>query len=90
MPRIVAFCCNWCAYAGAGLAGATGKQYAPSAAIIRVMCSGRVDTGRITECFRKGADGVMALGCHIGDCYCASGNRRAEARVGRRMSSWTC
>jgi F420-non-reducing hydrogenase iron-sulfur subunit len=80
-PRIVAFCCNWCAYAGADLAGATRKQYSPRVRIIRVMCSGRVDSGLILKCYEKGADGVMVLGCHPGDCHYSSGNKREEERV---------
>ena len=81
-PRIVAFCCNWCSYAGADLAGASRRQMPANVRVIRVMCSSRVDGGLITECFRRGADGVMVLGCHIGDCHYASGNVREEVRVG--------
>ncbi len=80
-PRIVAFCCNWCAYAGADLAGAIKEQYATQARIIRVMCSGRVDPGMILKCYEKGADGVMVLGCHPGNCHYDSGNERAQERV---------
>jgi F420-non-reducing hydrogenase iron-sulfur subunit len=80
-PKVVAFCCNWCAYAGADLAGVTRRQYDPGVRIIRVMCSSRVDTGLVLECFDRGADGVMVLGCHPGDCHYVSGNIREEARV---------
>lgn len=80
-PRIVAFCCNWCAYAGADLAGATRRQYASNVRIVRVMCSSRVDPGLILECFERGADGVMVLGCHPGDCHYVSGNKREEVRI---------
>jgi F420-non-reducing hydrogenase iron-sulfur subunit len=81
-PRIIAFCCNWCAYAGADLAGSTRNQYPSNVRIIRVMCSSRVDIGLILRCFTKGADGVMVLGCHIGDCHYFSGNLKEEVRVG--------
>ncbi len=81
-PRIIAFCCNWCAYAGADLAGINRRQYAPNIRIIRVMCSGRVDSGLILKSFERGADGVMVLGCHPGDCHYVSGNLREETRVG--------
>ncbi len=80
-PRIIAFCCNWCAYAGADLAGITRRQYPPNVVIIRVMCSSRVDPGLVLECFEKGADGVMVLGCHPGDCHYVSGNVKEEGRV---------
>ncbi len=80
-PRIVAFCCNWCAYAGADLAGISRKQYSPDTRILRVMCSGRVDPAMVLRCFEQGADGVMVLGCHPGDCHYLSGNEVAEGRI---------
>jgi F420-non-reducing hydrogenase iron-sulfur subunit len=80
-PNIVAFCCNWCAYAGADLAGVTRTQYPSNVRIVRVMCSGRVEPSMMLRCFQNGADGVMVLGCHIGDCHYQTGNRRAEKRV---------
>ncbi len=80
-PRVVAFCCNWCAYAGADLAGVSRRQYSPSVRIVRVMCSSRIDAGLILQCFEKGADGVMVLGCHHGGCHYISGNQREEVRV---------
>jgi F420-non-reducing hydrogenase iron-sulfur subunit len=80
-PKVVAFCCNWCSYAGADLAGMMRRQYDPSVRIIRVMCSSRVDPGLILECFEKGADGVLVLGCHPGDCHYISGNIKEEMRV---------
>jgi len=82
-PRIVAFCCNWCAYAGADLAGVSRCQYSPEIRVIRVMCSGRVDPGMVLRCFELGADGVMVLGCHIGDCHYMNGNEVAEGRMER-------
>jgi len=80
-PKVVAFCCNWCAYAGADTAGALRYQYSPDVRIIKVMCSGMVDPGMVLKCFRLGADGVMVLGCHPGDCHYVSGNREAEKRM---------
>jgi F420-non-reducing hydrogenase iron-sulfur subunit len=80
-PSIVAFCCNWCAYAGADLAGVSRIQYPSNIRVVRVMCSGRVDPGMILRSFEMGADGVMVLGCHIGDCHYIAGNRKAEVKV---------
>jgi F420-non-reducing hydrogenase iron-sulfur subunit len=80
-PRIVAFCCNWCAYAGADLAGISRRQYSPDIRILRVMCSGRVDPALILKCFEDGADGVMVLGCHPGDCHYLTGNEEAQRRI---------
>jgi F420-non-reducing hydrogenase iron-sulfur subunit len=81
-PRIVGFCCNWCAYAGADLAGVSRIQYPPNIRIIRVMCSGRVDPIFILEAFKDGADGVLVAGCHLpSDCHYINGNYKAKARV---------
>jgi F420-non-reducing hydrogenase iron-sulfur subunit len=82
-PRIVAFACNWCSYAGADLAGVSRMQYPPTTRVIRVMCSGRVTSGFILEAFRLGADGVLVTGCHPGDCHYISGNERAVVTVER-------
>jgi len=80
-PKIVAFCCNWCSYAGADLAGVSRMQYPPNVRIIKVMCSGRVEPTFILRAFEVGVDGVLITGCHIGDCHYISGNLRAEERV---------
>jgi len=79
-PRILAFTCNWCSYAGADLAGVSRVQYPPNVRIIRLMCSGRVDPLFVLEAFKE-ADGVLVAGCHIGDCHYVSGNLQAEAKV---------
>ncbi len=80
-PFIIAFCCNWCSYAGADLAGVSRYKYPPNIHIIRVMCSGRVEPAFILEAFKQGADAVIVTGCHIGDCHYISGNQQAEKRV---------
>ncbi len=80
-PKIVAFCCNWCSYAGADLAGVSRFQYPPTIRVIRVMCSGRIEPIFILKAFEAGADGVLVSGCHIGDCHYIDGNKSAEMRV---------
>lgn len=80
-PKILAFCCNWCAYAGADLAGVSRMQYPPNIRIIRVMCSGRVEPEFVLKAFTLGADGVLVLGCHPGDCHYLSGNYKTMRRV---------
>jgi F420-non-reducing hydrogenase iron-sulfur subunit len=80
-PKIVAFACNWCSYAGADLAGVSRIQYPPTTRVIRVMCSGRVSPMFILEALRGGADGVLVTGCHIGDCHYISGNEKAVHNV---------
>jgi len=79
-PRIVAFCCNWCSYAGADLAGTTRLQYPSNVRIIRVMCSGRVDPAFVLKAFALGADGVIVAGCHPADCHYINGNEKAAMR----------
>jgi F420-non-reducing hydrogenase iron-sulfur subunit len=79
-PRIVGFLCNWCSYAGANLAGTSRIQYPPNIRIIRVPCSGRVDPLFVAKAFQDGADGVMVLGCHPGDCHYRDGNYYARRR----------
>jgi len=80
-PRIIAFCCNWCAYAAADLAGVSRIQYPPNVRIIRVMCSGSVDPLMVIKALHYGADGVLVLGCHIGDCHYQKGNHLAKKRI---------
>ncbi|MHC4478598.1 MAG: hydrogenase iron-sulfur subunit [Planctomycetota bacterium] len=79
-PIIVTFCCNWCSYAGADLAGVSRQQYPPNLRIIRVMCSGMVHPNLIIDALTKGADGVLMCGCHPGDCHYLEGNLKAENR----------
>jgi len=80
-PRIVAFLCNWCSYAGADNAGIARIPSPANVLPIRVMCSGRVSPEMILRAFRSGADGVLVLGCHIGECHYTSGNHRTAKRV---------
>ncbi|MGY4706768.1 hydrogenase iron-sulfur subunit [Candidatus Bipolaricaulota sp. J31] len=80
-PRIVAFLCRWCSYAGADLAGTSRIKYPPNIVPIRVPCSGRVDPQWVLDAFEKGADGVLIGGCHPGDCHYVSGNYKARRRV---------
>jgi F420-non-reducing hydrogenase iron-sulfur subunit len=80
-PIIIAFCCNWCSYAAADLAGISRLQYPGSIRIIRVMCSGMVHPEMVLHALQKGADGVMIIGCHIGECHYIKGNEMALARA---------
>jgi len=84
-PKILAFCCNWCSYAGADLAGTSRMQYPPNLRIIRVMCSGRVNPFFVLNALRLGADGVLVLGCHPGDCHYLTGNYRTRRRMAITM-----
>jgi coenzyme F420-reducing hydrogenase delta subunit len=80
-PKLVGFLCNWCSYAGADLAGIGRIQMMPNLRIIRVMCSGSLDPELIFEALLFGADGVIVMGCHPGDCHYISGNLQAERKI---------
>ena len=80
-PKIIGFCCNWCAYAGADLAGINRNQYPPNIRMIRVMCSGTIEPLYVVKAFKDGADGVFIGGCHPGDCHYQSGNYKTQRRI---------
>ena len=79
--KIVAFCCNWCSYAGADFAGVNRMQYPPSIRIIRTMCSGRVSRKFVERAFQRGAAAVLVAGCHLGDCHYINANYQTKRRV---------
>ncbi|RJX19333.1 MAG: hydrogenase iron-sulfur subunit [Ammonifex sp.] len=80
-PKIVAFLCNWCSYAGADLAGVSRVKYPANVRIIRVPCSSRVNPQFILRAFERGADGVLVAGCHPGDCHYVTGNYFTRRRL---------
>ena len=79
-PKIVAFVCNWCTYAGADLTGTSRIKYSPNVKIIRFPCTGRIDFMLLLKAFSNGADGVIVSGCHPNDCHYTSGNFHARRR----------
>ncbi len=79
-PKILVFCCNWCSYAGADLAGVSRLKMPADFRVLRVMCSGRVRPEYAFKALEMGIDGVLVLGCHIGDCHYLEGNHRAKKR----------
>ncbi|MFH0933762.1 MAG: hydrogenase iron-sulfur subunit [Pseudomonadota bacterium] len=80
-PRIVALLCKWCSSAGSDLAGVSRIQYPANATPITVPCSGSVSPMYILSAFKKGADGVLVSGCHIGDCHYIGGNFLARRKI---------
>jgi heterodisulfide reductase subunit A len=81
--KIIAFCCNWCAYAGADFAGVSRMQYPSNVRIIRTMCSGRVSAKFVEHAFYRGAGAVLVAGCHIGDCHYINANHQTQKRIER-------
>jgi F420-non-reducing hydrogenase iron-sulfur subunit len=80
-PKIVAFLCNWCSYAGADLAGTSRMKCAPNVVGIRLMCSGGVEPAYVLKAFKEGADGVLVCGCNLGDCHYTDGNYKTLRRM---------
>ncbi len=80
-PKIVAFCCYYCAYSAADLAGSLRLQYPPTVRLIEQPCSGKIDIRLLLQAFEAGADGVYVAGCLEGDCHFLQGNIRAKKRV---------
>ena len=79
-PKVIAFLCSWCSYAGADLAGVSRLQYPPNLRIVKVPCSGRINPFFIVKSLQEGWDGVLVSGCHPGDCHYLSGNYFARRR----------
>ena len=79
-PFILAIFCNWCTYTGADQAGTSRMQRPANLRIMRVMCSGRVESRFIIEALKRGADGVLIGACHIGDCHYVNGNHKTVRR----------
>jgi len=79
-PKIVAFVCNWCTYAGADLAGISRLQYPPNVRLVRLPCSGRVNPFYVVKALQEGADGVLVSGCHPGECHYLTGNLSARRK----------
>jgi len=84
--KVVAFCCNWCSYAGADLAGTSRLVYPAQIKVVRVPCSCRVDATFVLRAFARGADGVIVCGCHLGDCHYATGNYHTQKRMAELFS----
>ena len=80
-PKVVAFLCRWCSYAGADLAGGSRIKYPANVRIIRVPCSARIDPKLVWKCLEKGVDGVLVSGCRPGDCHYTNGNYYARRRM---------
>jgi F420-non-reducing hydrogenase iron-sulfur subunit len=79
-PKVVAFVCNWCTYAGADLTGTSRIKYSPSVRMIRLPCTGRIDFMLLLKALDQGADGIIVSGCHPNDCHYTSGNFHARRR----------
>jgi coenzyme F420-reducing hydrogenase delta subunit len=80
-PKVIAFCCRYCAYTAADLTGSLRLEYAPNVRVVHVLCSGRVDAVMLLRAFEDGADAVFVAGCNLGDCHFLEGNLSAIRTV---------
>jgi len=80
-PKIIAFCCRYCAYTAADLAGSMRLQYSPNIRVVEMPCSGTIEHSVLLNTFEKGVDGVYIAGCNLGDCHFLRGNKRAIKKV---------
>jgi coenzyme F420-reducing hydrogenase delta subunit len=80
-PKVVAFCCHYCAYSAADLAGSMRLEYSPNVRIVKLECTGRVDVIHLLKAFEDGADAVFVAGCEEGSCHFLEGNLRAKQKV---------
>ncbi len=80
-PKVIAFCCHYCAYSAADLAGSMRMEYSPNVRIVKLLCTGKVDTVHLLKAIEDGADAVFVAGCEEGDCHFLEGNLRAKRRV---------
>ncbi len=81
-PLIIAFCCQYCSYSAADLAGSMRLQYPTNVRIVRTPCTGRLEVEFFLKAFEKGADGILVAGCLEGGCHFTEGNLLAKGRVG--------
>lgn len=81
-PLIIAFCCQYCSYSAADLAGSMRLQYPTNVRIVRTPCTGRLEVEFFMRAFEKGADGILVAGCLEGGCHFSEGNLLAKGRVG--------
>ena len=80
-PKVVAYCCTYCAYTAGDLAGSMRLEYAPNVRVVKILCSGKIDAVLLLRAFEDGADAVYVAGCAIGDCHFLEGNLRALQTV---------
>jgi F420-non-reducing hydrogenase iron-sulfur subunit len=80
-PKVIAYCCTYCAYTAGDLAGSMRLEYSSSVRVVKILCSGKIDAVLLLRAFEDGADAVYVAGCALGDCHFLEGNRRAIQTV---------
>ena len=61
-PKVIAFCCHYCTYSAADLAGSMRLEYSPNIRVVKLMCTGKVEPIILMKAFEDGADAVMVGG----------------------------
>jgi len=80
-PKVVAFCCTYCAYTAGDLAGSMRLEYAANVRVVKTLCTGKIDAVLLLRALEDGADAVYVAGCALGDCHFLEGNLRAIQTV---------
>lgn len=84
-PRVAAICCNWCTWSSLDEAGVGGHKFPPEVAVIRTLCSARIEPRNVINMFREGVDGVFVGACDKGSCHYLSGTNLAQKELGQLM-----
>ena len=80
-PKVVAYCCTYCAYTAGDLAGSMRLEYATNVRVVQILCTGKIDALLLLRAFEEGADAVYVAGCALGDCHFLEGNLGALRTV---------
>lgn len=81
--KIVAFVCENHALDALNSAKRAGDTLPESVQMIKLPCTGRVESVHLLDAIRSGADGVLVIGCLDENCYHDVGSRLARGRVSR-------
>lgn len=61
-PQVLAFCCHYCAYAAADLAGSLRVEYPTAIKVVELPCTGKLDVLYVLKAMEAGADGILVAG----------------------------
>ncbi|MFZ1985698.1 MAG: hydrogenase iron-sulfur subunit [Desulfatitalea sp.] len=81
VPRLVAFCCRRSAVQAREMAITMGHRLPSGMVFVEGVCGGTFSVRHLLSALEAGADGVMVLTCHEGNCHSESGALNARKRV---------
>ncbi|MFO7714919.1 hydrogenase iron-sulfur subunit [Desulfosarcina sp.] len=80
-PTIVAFCCQNSGLEAARMAASFGMPLPKGLKTVAVPCAGKVDIDYVMHALAEGADGVVVMACHHGNCKSEKGSLYAGWRI---------